>query len=172
MADKVSAYYLNKRIEKIIGSGLTAVTETQAAKQSFSQIIYPNDFAKSGYIMTYKESKEYLSKYGKGDPAQKEKNLREWTYDKYKEQLDELYNTYEKRFTYYGELRYKREGYTKVINTYLPDVDAEKLNTFDMIEAFKQAHEIERENARNGKKEDSESFWQNVRKFLNGEDLE
>lgn len=165
---ELTAKELNKMIEQIRETGQVPVTETSGAQQGFSRIIVPPDLAKEGNIMTYEEIIEYRKKYDK------KLDKVEYTEDMYKEDLKNLYDTYKHRLNPEGERTYQWETMEKTINAFLPDVDPTKYSLEQLKEAFSQAHEMEREQSRKGKKVDSETFWKEVRKWIEeiGEDEE
>lgn len=164
----ITAKELNKLIEQIRESGQVPVTETSGAQQGFSRIIVPPDLAKEGNIMTYEEVIDYRKKYDK------KLDKIEYTENMYKEDLKMLYDTYEHRLNPEGEQRYQRETMEKTINAFLPDIDPSKYSIEQLKEAFSKAHDSEREQSRKGKKVDSETFWKEVRKYIEeiGEDEE
>ena len=157
---KLTADFINEKIDQIRAAGLEPYTESSEIKQAFPRIVVGSDLSGEGNIRTFKEVQDWRKKY---DPKYEKV---EYTESQYNLDLKNLYGAIEDRLSVEGESKYQRETMERTINTFLPDLDISGISISDLKKVFSDAHDAEREAARNRKRFDSRDFWETVRKNI------
>lgn len=157
---KITADFINAKINQIRAAGLEPYTEYSEIKHTFPRIVIGSELSGEGNIRTFEEVEKWRKKYDPKYPKI------EYTEKQYQQDLEDLYKQVKDRLTVKGEISYQRESMEKTISTFLPDMDVSSISVFDLKQAFSDAHEAEQEAARNRKRFDSRDFWETVRKNI------
>lgn len=137
-----------------------AATEERKMQQKYPSIIIEGG-SRRGQIRTYKEYINII-KTRASETAKEKANLP--TYEEYYEDVENLKKELQDRLSVSREEKYQRERMIEYLNDYVYDgefTDFEKLSTEELLKAFRNAEEKEREAGYKGS-EDSGRWFEDL----------